>query len=94
MPAQAGGFDTKTSASIDLSPLDTRTWAGRGLKPLDTRAWAGRGFEAQGYIGESDYALELRWSACHRSVGLTRSLIEAKVIQARKDYHEPLVPQS
>jgi len=77
-----------------LSPLDTRTWAGRGLKPLDTRAWAGRGFEAQGYIGESDYALELRWSACRRSVGLTRSLIEAKVIQARKDYHEPLVPQS
>ena len=81
MPAQAGGFDTKASASIDLSPLDTRTWAGRGL-------------EAQGYIGESDYALELRWSACHRSVGLTRSLIEAKVIQARKDYHAPWVLQS
>jgi hypothetical protein len=51
--------------------------------------------KAQGYIRESDYTLRLRRSTCQRFVGrLTRSLVEAEAIQARKDYHAPLAPQS
>ena len=87
-------FDTNSLASMDLRPLDTRAGVSSDLRPLDTGAWTSRGLKAQDYIRESDYTLGLRRSTCQRFVsGLTRSL-EAEAIQARKDYHAPLAPQS
>lgn len=95
MLALAEVFDTNLLASMDLRPLDTRAGVSSDLRPLDTGAWTSRGLKAQGYIRESDYTLGLRRSTCQRFVGgLTRSLVEAEAIQARKDYHAPLAPQS
>ena len=95
MLASAGVFDTNSLASMDLRPLDTGAWVSSDLRPLDTGAWTRWGFKARGYIKESDYTLGLRRSTCQRFFGrLTRFLVDPEAIQARKDYHAPLAPQS